>query len=234
MALEAFSPVHVAIVASVPAAAGLLAGWARRNPRVIPAVRSALAAGIAANEVAWYAWVLSRGWVSPPAGLPLDLCDVVLWLTVYALVAPRQWALEVVYYLGLAGSGMALLTPEVVGPFPSYPGVKFLLSHGAVVGAVLFLAWIGELRPRPGSWWRVLLAVNAYAAVLALVNARFGTNYMYLREKPEAPSLLDLFGPWPWYVLGGEAVAFALLWLLGNPLRPGRRAGARGRGRARA
>jgi uncharacterized membrane protein YwaF len=46
------------------------------------------------------------------------------------------------------------------------------------------------------------------------VNARFGTNYMYLRAKPEAPTLLDLLGPWPWYVLGGEIVAVCLLWLL--------------------
>ena len=76
-------------------------------------------------------------------------------------------------------------------------------------------------RPRARSWWRVLVATNAYAAVVAAFNAAFGTNYMYLRQKPESGSLLDLLGPWPWYVLGGEVVAALLLFLLSLPLRRG-------------
>lgn len=219
MRLEPFSPAHLAIVAAVPLAAGLLAAWARGRPGVARGLRLALAAAIGADELVWYGYALARGWVAPPFGLPLDLCDVVLWLTVYALLTSRPWALDAVYYLGLAGSGMAVLTPDLGAPFPSYPAVKFFVAHGGVVAAVLFLVWSGALRPRRGSWWAVFLGVNAYAAAIALFDARYGTNYLFLRRKPESPTLLDLLGPWPWYLVGAEGVALALLWLLHLPVR---------------
>src|SRR5512133_877939 len=224
MPLESFSPIHLAILAAVPLAGWGLAAWGRGRPDVARAIRIGLAAAIAVNELVWYRYAIAQGWVAPPAGLPLDLCDVVLWLTVYALLTPRAWALDAIYYLGLAGSGMAVLTPDVGAPFPSYAGVKFFVAHGTVVAAILFLVWTGTLRPRRGSWWRVFLGVNAYAAVVGLLNARYGTNYMYLCRKPESATLLDLLGPWPWYLLGGEVVALVLLWLLHVPMRnsPGR------------
>jgi hypothetical integral membrane protein (TIGR02206 family) len=171
------------------------------------------------TTIAWYAWFVRAGWLAPPHGLPLDLCDVVLWVTVAALVAPRPWSLEIAYYLGLGGSGMALLTPDVAADAPAYAAVQFYVGHGLVVAAILFLVWAGALRPRPGSWWRVFLAGNAYAAAVLAFDLVFGTNYMYLREKPAAGSLLDVLGPWPWYVLAGDAVALVLLWLLYLPFR---------------
>lgn len=216
-----FGPAHLAIVATVPLAAGALAAVVRRRPGAARPIRIGLAVAIAANELAWYRHALARGWVDPPAGLPLDLCDVALWLTVWALVAPRPWVLDAVYYLAIAGSGMAVLTPDVGADLASYPAVKFLTAHGGVVAAALFLVWSGALRPRQGSWWRVFLCLNAYAAAIAAVNARFGTNYLYLCEKPASTTLLDLLGPWPWYVLAGEVVAVALLWLLHLPFRRG-------------
>ena len=35
----------------------------------------------------------------------------------------------------------------------------------------------------------------------------FESNYFWLMDKPPAGSLLDLMGPWPWYILVGEFVA---------------------------
>jgi len=214
-----FSPAHLAIVAAVPALAWALATAVRRRPATLAPIRHALAVAIAASTLAWYAYTVRMGWLDPPAGLPLDLCDVVLWVTVLALAAPRRWALEAAYYLGLGGSGMALLTPDVGLDVPAYAAVQFFLGHGLVVAAVLFLVWAGALRPRPGSWWRVFLAVNAYALAVGAFDLAFGANYMYLREKPAAGSLLDLLGPWPWYVLAGDLVALGVLWLLHLPFR---------------
>jgi hypothetical integral membrane protein (TIGR02206 family) len=115
---------------------------------------------------------------------------------------------------------MALLTPDVGGG-PGWATVQVFVAHGAVVASVLFLVFARALVPRPGSWWRVFLAVNAYALAVALFDWRFGTNYMYLREKPASATLLDWLGPWPWYLVAGEGVALALLWALHLPFRRG-------------
>jgi hypothetical integral membrane protein (TIGR02206 family) len=220
---DTFSSAHVAILAAVTVAGIALGAWGRRVPAATGPVRLALAAWIAGNELVFYGWVAARGWIDPPHGLPLDLCDVVLWATVYALVTLRPAALDAIYYLALAGTGMALLTPDPGAALPSYPAVKFFLAHGSVVVAVLFLVGAGLLRPRPGSWWRVLLWTNAYALGLLAFNLRFGTNYMFLREKPGSGSLLDFLGPWPWYLAGGEVIAVALFALLHVPFRASRR-----------
>ncbi|WP_242371773.1 MULTISPECIES: YwaF family protein [Anaeromyxobacter] len=221
--LRLFGATHLAILAAVPVVAAALAAAARARPSLARPLCRAIAAVIAVNELVWYRHGVSLGWLNPPHGLPLDLCDVVLWLAVYALATLRPWALEAVYFLGLAGSGMALVTPDLADvPFPSYAAIQFFLAHGAIVASVLFLVLAGLLRPRPGAWWRTLLGVNAYALAVGVVNARFGTNYMYLCERPRSGTLLDLLGPWPVYILGADAVAAVLLFLLSLPFRGGK------------
>jgi hypothetical integral membrane protein (TIGR02206 family) len=227
--------VRLGIVSAVLAAAAILARLARDRPAAARRIQLGLAAAIAVNELAWYGYVVGQGWVRPPHGLPLDLCDVVLWLAVWALVRPTPWVRDAVWYLGVAGSGMAVLTPDIAAPLSSYPAAVFFLAHGMVVVAALFLVWSGAHRPRPGSWWRVFLWANAYAAAVGAFDAAFGTNYMYLCEKPRSATLLDWLGPWPWYVVAAEPVALLLLGLLylpfarfsGSPASPRGGAGRR-------
>jgi hypothetical integral membrane protein (TIGR02206 family) len=70
---------------------------------------------------------------------------------------------------------------------------------------------------------RVFVATAAFAVLAGLGDLLTGGNYMFLREKPETASLLDLMGPWPWYILTGAAVAIAMFAALDAPFRGRRR-----------
>jgi hypothetical integral membrane protein (TIGR02206 family) len=210
-----FGPVHILTLLSIPALAAGLA-LCVRFALTAKRGRLGLALMLIVNSIVWYGYLAARGWLEFPESLPLELCDATLVLTILALLTLNPLSFDLAYYGALAGTTMALLTPDLWEPFPSFSTVQFFIGHGLVIVGVLFLVWTDQARPRPGSVWRAMLGVNVFAALVGGFNAIFGTNYMYLRGKPQNPSLLDYLGPWPWYLLSGEVVAlllFALLWL---------------------
>jgi hypothetical integral membrane protein (TIGR02206 family) len=213
-------PIHLAIIAAVPALAATLVFAARRRPAASRPIRYTLGAFLLLNEIVWYAYQIHHGYLRFPAQLPLQLCDFAVWLTALAALSPSAWCFDLVWYWGLFGAGMAILTPDLWTPFPSYLAIAFFLSHGGVLATILFLAWSGQSRPRPGSVRRAFIALNAVAAAVGVFDAVFRTNYLYLRQKPSHPSLLDLLGPWPLYILLAEPLVLLLFWILWLPFRP--------------
>ncbi|HEV2783303.1 MAG TPA: TIGR02206 family membrane protein [Actinophytocola sp.] len=147
-------------------------------------------------------------------GLPLQLSDLAAFVTAYALWSLRQWAYALTYYWGLTLSTQALVSPALRGDdFPSVGFLAFWLIHLFVVWAAIYLTW--GLRMRPG-WRDYRLAVAAtvcWAAVAFTVNAAAGTNYGFLNAKPTQASLLDVLGPWPWYLLPELALVLTV-WAL--------------------
>ncbi len=213
-----FGPVHLLILTAVPAVAIVLAKASRQSRASARAIRYGLGTLLALNELTWYAYKLHFEGFRFPEGLPLQLCDLTLWLTVLALFTLNPLAFEVAYFGGLGGSGMALLTPDLWAPLASYPTMYFFLAHGMVVACPLILLWSKQVKPRPRSPWKVFAALNAYAAVIGIFNAIFKTNYMYLCDKPASASVMNLLGPWPLYLLGCEVVALVIFWLLWLPV----------------
>ena len=160
-----------------------------------------------------------HGQLTFPFKLPLHLCDLTLYLTVIALFTLSPAVFDVAYCCALAGTSMALLTPDLWENFPSVSTVQYFIAHGLVVAAALYLVWSRLARPRRGSVARAMLAINLLAAFDGVFNWIFKTNYMYLCAKPANASLLDFLGPWPWYIVATEGVAFVLFRLLCLPYR---------------
>ena len=220
--LRLFSPVHLAILAAIPIAAWSLSRLARRSPACGRAVRLTFGALLLANELYWNFYrVRTEGWRFPE-GLPLQLCDFSIWMAICAALTLAPWAVEAAYLAGVAGGGMAVLTPDLWAPLCSYPTIYFFFAHGGLIVVSLTLLWSGMARLRPGAVWRVFGIVNAFGLFAGIFNLVFHTNYMYLCRKPQSASALDALGSWPFYLLAGEAVALLLFWLLWLPFRRAR------------
>jgi hypothetical integral membrane protein (TIGR02206 family) len=72
-------------------------------------------------------------------------------------------------------------------------------------------------RPTWRSIRKVLLGGNLYLLLVGLINWMLGSNYLFIAHKPETASLLDVLGPWPWYILVMEALALVMTLLLYLP-----------------
>jgi len=125
---------------------------------------------------------------------------------------------EICYFWGLAGATQALITPDVGRyGFPHFRFFQCFVSHGLIVTAVLFMTFVEGMRPGLGSLLRALLALNLYAAFIGMVNLLLKANYGFVCRKPDDPSLIDVLGPWPWYLLSLEAAALIGLFLVYLP-----------------
>ena len=61
--------------------------------------------------------------------------------------------------------------------------------------------------------------MNAVAVVVGTFDLVFKTNYLFLRDKPPGKTLMNAFGPWPWYIAVCEGLALVLFPLLYLPFR---------------
>jgi hypothetical integral membrane protein (TIGR02206 family) len=161
--------------------------------------------------------------------LPFYLCDVVSIVLAVALIQKKQRWAELGYFWGIAGTTQGLITPTLQFSWHSPEYYAFFLQHGGVPVAALGLVCARGLAPEPGAWWRVVRWSWVYMVGVFLFNKATGampflhltqeTNYGFLNRKPEVASLFDLMGPWPWYLLTLQAIAFSLYFLLDLPFR---------------
>jgi hypothetical integral membrane protein (TIGR02206 family) len=223
--VDQFSGEHLAALAATAGVATLSTWAARARPGGwIVLFSRTLAVLILAAYLAENVAIVVRGTWSLERNLPLQLTDAVTITTALALWSPRPLLFELAYFWALTASLQAVLTPDLDSTFPSLFFFTYFGTHCGAVIAAIFLAWGRGLVPRRGAITRVFIATAAFAVVAGLGDLLTGGNYMFLREKPETASLLDLMGPWPWYMLSGAMLAIAMFALLDAPFRGRRRA----------
>jgi len=229
--MRLFSPEHLAAIAATVLAAVLLTVTARRgasdasiysasarvNRRIasVTTLSRALAVLVAVGFVAEQATYAARGDWSVRVNLPLQLSDAVTLVAIAALWHPRGGLLtELVWFWALSASLQAVLTPDLQDTFPDILYFTFFVTHSGAIAAACLLVPGLRLAPRPRAALRALGWTAAVALLAATACLATGGNYMFLRHKPANGSILDAFGPWPWYIAGAAVLAAAVLAVL--------------------
>jgi hypothetical integral membrane protein (TIGR02206 family) len=209
--MQQLSTEHIAafVVLAIGVAAATWAPRRHGGPWVVPAMRG-LAAAILVAYVAEYVANAVDGTWSVRRNLPLHLTDAVTLVAVAALWRPRPLLVEIVYFWALTASLQAVLTPDLGQAFPSVFYLTYFATHVGVVVAACLLTFGLRMTPRPGAVWRVYAITAAFAGFVGVIDLITGANYMYLRHKPDRSSLLDVMGPWPWYILAGAGFGLAV------------------------
>src|SRR5229473_6991311 len=216
----------VALIATATAAL-VAAARLRPGPWTTTAARS-LAVVLVGAEVAWWIYLLAThaNRAELAYALPFQLCDAAIFVSATALWLRQQLLVEVTYFWGLAGTIQAIITPDLRQHFPTLPFIQYYVAHGGVVAAALLLVvGLGHWPRRRAVIWVAALTI-VYAAVVGLVDALTGADYLYLRAKPASATLLDLLGPWPWYIGWAALIGIALFLILGSPFVVSRKGSA--------
>lgn len=167
------------------------------------------------SQIGYQIWMIAAGRWSVRTSLPLQLSDLSVYLSAIMLVTKSRKLFVFLYFVGIGSSIQALATPDLgMFSFPHIRYILFFISHGSVFLSCLLMTVIGTYRLRQRSLWVTVLIVNVYGVCIYLLDRWLGANYMYLTKKPGGSSLLDVLGPWPWYIVSAEAITIACFYIL--------------------
>ncbi len=194
--------------------------WLRKsdNEQLKTRVRYAIAIILLISESSWHIWNIATGQWSIQKHLPFHICSVLIWLGIYMLFTKSYAIYEFVYFLGVGGALQAVITPEAgIYGFPHYRVFQTLFSHGTLVTAGIFMTIVVGFRPYWSSFKRVFIWTNIYMVLVTIINLLINSNYLYTLHKPDTASLMDVLGPWPWYLLSLEVVGLIVCFILYLP-----------------
>ena len=216
-------PYLVAVLLAIVVGAALCLGARRRPGQWSIVAARVLSLVLLADGVSFVVAKVLAGTFSAKTDLPLALCDAALVVAAAACWWRTPLLVELTYFWGLAGTLQAVITPDLNAGFPHLVFFQYLAGHLGIVFAALYLVVGLHVVPRPGSVVWTFAITLAYTAVVGLVDALSGANYMFLRRPPGNWTLLRVLGPWPWYIASAAGVALVLLMILDVPFFLARR-----------
>ena len=142
--------------------------------------------------------------------LPLHLCRLLPFFAVPMMFKRNRFLFGFLYFYIVVGTTNALATPDLEFALPNYTAILYWLIHGILAFLPFYAIFVYKMKPRLKDLIRAILYIHIYLVLIHLINIGLGSNYFYTIEKPPTATPLDLFGPWPWYIL----VADILMWFL--------------------
>ena len=159
---------------------------------------------LALSVVVYTIFEIALGRFTIADDLPLSLCNLFALVAPFALWYPKHKYFEPIYFLVMAGTFQAIVTPDLYYDYPAYEFFKYWITHVGLVLLMIHYMVCFALYPTAKGIIKTFGWLNLYVLVLLPINYLLDANYFYLIAKPINPSVLDFFGPWPVYILVAE------------------------------
>ena len=134
--------------------------------------------------------------------LPLDLCAISLYLSWVLMFTKKEWIFKLIYFYSL-GAMVSLFVPDLGGyGIDHFRYYDYFYVHGYIVFTSFYFVFVYDYKIKFKDLIKATLLLLVIASFTLLIDFLVNANYMFLMEKPEVSSPLDLFGPWPDFVFG--------------------------------
>lgn len=179
----------------------VLGRWLQRRGKEYP-----LRVGWLLFVLAWQCWsviyYMLPGVYDPPVSLPLQVCDLVPWVGMVALLTQHPLFRAVLFFWGIGLSTQAFFTPVLVEGYGEWRYWLFWVGHTQIVGSAVYDLAVLRFRPGWKDFGLGLFFTIGYAAFISAINIPNGWNYGYIGDgRPDQPTIIDRLGPWPLRVL---------------------------------
>lgn len=154
--------------------------------------------------------------------LPLHLCSIMWFIAIYMLLTKKQWAFEMLLFVGMPGGLHSLLTPELTHGDSLLHKIDFFVGHGGLILVPFYGVFVLNMWPRKYAWIKSFLKLQILVICVGIMNYFFESNYMYLSTVPIAdnpliPNEKSFFGKWPYYILVFELAVLIHAFIINIP-----------------
>lgn len=147
--------------------------------------------------------------------LPIQLCGISsLICCVLPFIKNKKKLFEFVYYTGIIGGVMAILTPQMNyfdGTIRYY--LNFYVSHSLIIALPIFMFLHLDMKLPRLSWFKLWINLNILMAIIMPINFLLDSNYMYVNAPPEVNNPL-VIGDWPYYILLWEIFILIIAYMV--------------------
>ncbi len=147
--------------------------------------------------------------------LPIQLCGISsLICCILPFIKKKKKLFEFVYYTGIIGGVMAILTPQMNyfdGTIRYY--LNFYVSHSLIIALPIFMFLHLDMKLPRLSWFKLWINLNILMAIIMPINFLLDSNYMYVNAPPEVDNPL-VIGDWPYYILLWEVFILIIAYMV--------------------
>ena len=156
--------------------------------------------------LSWLILEILAGSFSLKLHLPFHLCRTANVLIFVVLFFRSFLAYEIVFFWGLTVIH-AVITPDITQGFPHYHFVRYWLTHQLMIIGIIYATFVYDIRPHKTSIYKSFVALLLFFLITIPVNLLLDANYFWICGKPPVETVLDYFGPWPWYLVVATLLA---------------------------